>query len=79
MEDILNAIDVFEITYSPAALTDNSAKRFTTNDLVTAISNLTGTPVKGTDVYATLLERGYEYVVDETSQTMKYIWLVKYK
>ena len=79
MENINNAIDVFENTYCQAVTIDECAKHYTTTDLVAAIGELTGEPVKNNDVFTVLQERGYKYILDETSQTARYIWLIKYK
>ena len=76
---IAAAVDVLSETYAPAATADESAKRYTSVQLSTAIYELTGKVVDVETLYEIMIEYGYHYVVDETSASAKFVWLLKYR
>lgn len=72
------AIAVLSETFSPAMSIADSAKTYTSVQMSQAIADLTGLSVSTEAVYAVMIELGYRYVVDETSTTLRYVWLLKY-
>lgn len=77
-ELIAQAIMVLSETFSPAMSIADSAKTYTSMQMSQAIADLTGLSVSSDAVYAVMTELGYRYVVDETSTTLRYVWLLKY-
>lgn len=76
---ITAAVAVIDETFTPAVTIDDSARRYTSSQVSQAIFDLTGVNVTNDVVYAALSDAGYKYVVDETSTTIKYVWLLKYR
>lgn len=72
-------IAVLSETFMPAASLNDSAKRYTSVQVAQAIYDLTGASPSIELIYQVMQEHGYRYVVDETSATLKYVWLLKYK
>ena len=71
-------IAVLSETFMPAASLNDSAKRYTSVQVAQAIYDLTGASPSIELIYQVMQEHGYRYVVDETSATLKYVWLLKY-
>lgn len=78
-EKIVKAVTVLSETFEPAGTADESAKRYTSQQLASAIYELTGAVVDIETLYEIMAEYGYRYVVDESSAGMKYVWLLKYR
>lgn len=76
---IAAAIEVLSETFAPAATAEESARRYTSVQLSTAIYKLTGAALDVETLYEVMIEYGYRYVVDETSAGIKYVWLLKYR
>ena len=72
-------IAVLSETFMPAASLNDSAKRYTSVQVAQAIYDLTGASPSIELIYQVMREKGYRYVVDETSATLKYVWLLKYR
>ena len=79
-EDVITqAIGVLSDTFVPAKNTSECAKRYTSVQLSSAIYELTGVVVDTETLYEIMIECGYHYEVDETSASLKYVWLLKYR
>ena len=79
-EKIIEAtVAVLSETFAPASSIDESAKRYTSAQLVQAIYELTGVSPSLEVLYRIMTECGYCYVVDETSASLRYIWLLQYR
>ena len=72
-------IAILSETFMPAVSLDDSAKRYTSVQVAQAIYDLTGTSPSIDLIYQVMQDYGYRYVVDETSATLKYVWLMKYR
>ena len=72
-------IAVLSETFMPEESLNESAKRYTSVQVAQAIYDLTGASPSIELIYQVMQEHGYRYVVDETSATLKYVWLLKYK
>lgn len=76
---ITQTVEVLSETFAPAQTLEESAKRFTSVQLAQAIYDLAGITPSVEVLYQVMLEYGYRYVVDETSASLKYVWLLKYR
>lgn len=76
---IEQAIAVLSETFAPADTLDDTARRYTSAQIAQAICEIMGRMPSVELVYAMMSEYGYQYVVDETSATIRYVWLLKYK
>lgn len=76
---IEQTVAVLSETFAPAASLDDSAKRYTSAQLAQAIYELTGVAPKLETLYQIMQEYGYRYVVDETSASLRYVWLLRYR
>lgn len=76
---IEQTVAVLSETFVPAQSLDECAKRYTSTELAQAIYDLTGIAPGTETLYRIMQEYGYRYVVDETSASLKYVWLLKYK
>lgn len=76
---IAQTVEVLSETFEPASTLEESAKRYTSVQLVQAIYDLAGVAPGIEVLYRIMLEYGYNYVVDETSASLKYVWLLKYR
>lgn len=76
---ITEAITVLSETYCPAQNFEDAAKRYTSDEIVGAVHQLTGKMMSNEVAYEIMQAEGYRYVVDETSSTIKYVWLLKYR
>ncbi len=76
---IEETVDVLSETFAPASSIDESAKRYTSAQLVQAIYELTGVSPSIEMLYQIMTECGYRYVVDETSASLRYVWLLQYR
>lgn len=72
-------VSVLSETFAPASSIDESAKRYTSAQLAQAILELTGVSPSIEVLYRVMTESGYRYVVDETSATLRYVWLLQYR
>lgn len=79
-EKIIEAtVAVLSETFVPASSIDESAKRYTSAQLAQAIYELTGVSPSLETLYRIMTKCGYRYVVDETSATLRYVWLLQYR
>lgn len=76
---IEETVSVLSETFAPASSIDESAKRYTSAQLAQAICELTGVSPSIEVLYRVMTESGYRYVVDETSATLRYVWLLQYR
>lgn len=76
---IEQTVEVLSETFVPAQSLEESAKRYTSVQLALAIYDLVGITPSVEVLYRVMLEYGYRYVVDETSASLKYVWLLKYR
>lgn len=76
---IEQTVAVLSETFTPASSLDESAKRYTSAQLAQAIYELTGVSPSIEVLYQIMTECGYRYVVDETSASLRYVWLLQYR
>lgn len=76
---IEQTVEVLSETFIPAQSLDESAKRYTSVELAQAIYDLAGITPGIEVLYRIMQEYGYRYVIDETSASLKYVWLLKYR
>lgn len=76
---IAGIVEVFSETFISAESVESSSRRYTSLQMAQAIYELTGANVPIPALYQVMTEYGYKYVVDETSVTIKYVWLLKYR
>lgn len=76
---IAQTVKVLSETFVPAQTLEESAKRYTSVQLAQAIYDLAGITPSVEALYQVMQEYGYRYVVDETSASLKYVWLLKYR
>lgn len=65
--------------FYPAGSIDDATHRWTTTEISLAIQQHTGTSVTNEDLYEVLRKNGFNYVVDNTVQNTKFVWLLKMK
>ena len=78
-KSIEETVAVLSETFAPASSIDDSAKRYTSAQLAQAIYELTGVSPSLEVLYRIMTECGYHYVVDETSASLRYVWLLQYR
>lgn len=78
-KSVLMAIEVLSETFSPVSKFSDAARCYTSIQVAEAIKDLTGQLISTEIVYQVMSDLGYTYVIDETSTTVKYVWLLKYK
>ena len=76
---ISEAVAVLSETFVPAETIDDSARRYTTAQIMQAINELCGRTVPADILYGIMTEYGFRYVIDESSTTIRYVWLLKYR
>lgn len=76
---ICDAVAVLSETYAPAQHLADAAKRYTSDEIASAVYQLTGKQASNEVVFEVMSGEGYRYVIDETSTTIKYVWLLNYR